>query len=186
MYGMNVQDAVDTPPELCERTYADCLSNRKGVEMAFLRVMTGKLAGREFKIQKDKTVIGRAADADISISHPSISSHHCCLSRGPSEYTVRDLSSTNGTRVNNEPITESALRHDDVLALGSVDLAFCDEDDRGAAPAAPLAAGPDATDDPSTFAVRRGAKWRWGFLIALISLVTAAALAWFVYGLLQS
>jgi transcriptional regulator with GAF, ATPase, and Fis domain len=47
---------------------------------------------------KDRIVIGRADDCDVTIDHPSLSRRHAELHLGP-PISIRDLGSTNGTRV---------------------------------------------------------------------------------------
>ena len=44
--------------------------------------------------------LGRAADNDLVIAHPSISAHHAELHFDGEQFLLRDLSSSNGTFVN--------------------------------------------------------------------------------------
>ena len=44
--------------------------------------------------------VGRGADNDVVIDHPTVSRHHAVIERIAGEYFLTDLGSRNGTRVN--------------------------------------------------------------------------------------
>jgi ABC transport system ATP-binding/permease protein len=76
---------------------------------------------RFFAIQKDSTVIGRSANADLSITYQFVSSRHFELRRTGSDFTITDLNSTNGTLVNSKPLTpdQPELIHDSsIIRIG--------------------------------------------------------------------
>ena len=49
-------------------------------------------------------LIGRATDCDLRLTCPMVSRHHCELIVRDDYVAVRDLSSKNGTWVNDEPV----------------------------------------------------------------------------------
>ncbi|MDZ4717562.1 MAG: FHA domain-containing protein, partial [Roseiflexaceae bacterium] len=53
-----------------------------------------------------------------------VSRHHAQLRYRSRRFWVADLSSTNGTFINGERITERALRGSDILSLGGLELTF--------------------------------------------------------------
>ena len=57
--------------------------------------------------------IGRAPDNMIVIDDPSVSGRHAQLQLTGDSCRLKDLESTNGTRVNGVPVTETLLRFDD-------------------------------------------------------------------------
>lgn len=63
-------------------------------------------------------VIGRSLKADATIDHLCVSRFHCILEDVGGKIVVRDLGSTNGTRLNDEAITTAPLRTGDHLAIG--------------------------------------------------------------------
>ena len=73
--------------------------------------------GPPIELQKDLTLIGRNEDCDIRIEHKSISKIHCILAKTDGLILVRDLGSTNGTRVNGQRIRRAALLPNDQLAI---------------------------------------------------------------------
>lgn len=73
---------------------------------------------------KDRAVIGRGRDADLTVTgDPSISSRHCELSFSGGVLYLRDLGSTNGTSVNGVPINSLyKLNLHDVVYIGKKQL----------------------------------------------------------------
>lgn len=90
----------------------------------------GKVA---FEFTEDLITIGRAPDNMVIIDDPSVSSRHAQLELSGETYRIKDLGSTNGTRVNGTPITETILRFDDRVRFGGVDARF-EPDTRGSQP----------------------------------------------------
>jgi pSer/pThr/pTyr-binding forkhead associated (FHA) protein len=73
----------------------------------------------------DETItIGRAPDNMIVLDDASVSGRHAQLQRREEVYRLKDLGSTNGTRVNSETITEVTLRIGDRLRFGKVEARF--------------------------------------------------------------
>lgn len=68
--------------------------------------------------------LGRAPDNLIVIDDSSVSGRHAQLERAGDVYRLKDLDSTNGTRVNGVPVTETVLRFDDRIRLGGVEARF--------------------------------------------------------------
>jgi pSer/pThr/pTyr-binding forkhead associated (FHA) protein len=91
--------------------------------------------GEPITIDKDVTVVGRQAEhCDIVLDRKSVSKIHCIIARTDGLLFVRDLDSTNGTKVNGQRIIRGAL-------LPGDQLAFAGEKFRvhlGPSPAAPL------------------------------------------------
>jgi pSer/pThr/pTyr-binding forkhead associated (FHA) protein len=87
-----------------------------------LKLVMFKRDGRrkDFKIQKERTVIGRGEECSLRIPLLSVSRQHCELLMGGDELRVRDLASSNGTYVNNRRVNESGLRAGDRLSIGPV------------------------------------------------------------------
>ncbi len=63
-----------------------------------LLVVTGTARGRKIKLGEQLT-IGKASDNDLVLSDDTVSRHHCVLERRSTGIVVRDLGSTNHTRV---------------------------------------------------------------------------------------
>lgn len=69
-------------------------------------------------LYRDITVVGRDGDiCDLTIPHKSVSKLHSVLVKSDGLLFVRDLGSTNGTKVNGQKITRGALLPGDVIAF---------------------------------------------------------------------
>jgi pSer/pThr/pTyr-binding forkhead associated (FHA) protein len=68
--------------------------------------------------------IGRAPDNDVVLDHANVSAHHARIAIDPSEMTIEDLGSTNGTALNTaeNTIQRARLRKEDTLFLGSTSI----------------------------------------------------------------
>jgi pSer/pThr/pTyr-binding forkhead associated (FHA) protein len=74
--------------------------------------------GDPITIEKDVTVVGRQAEhCEIVLSRKSVSKIHCVIVRTDGLLFVRDLDSTNGTKVNGQRIIRGALLPGDQLAF---------------------------------------------------------------------
>lgn len=70
-------------------------------------------------ITKDLTVVGRKEYCDVCIDDASLSKRHCVLVKTDGLLVVRDLATTNGTKVKGQRIRWAALLPDDRLTFGS-------------------------------------------------------------------
>lgn len=138
----------------------------------------GKVA---YELSEDLITIGRAPDNMVVIDDPSVSSRHAQLELNADTYRLKDLGSTNGTRVNGTPITESVLRFDDRVRFGGVDARF-EPDTRGSQPLPTLeeieATPAERSAAPADFAnaspFRRRARQRDPLRRALFGLAAVA------------
>ncbi len=68
--------------------------------------------------------IGRLPDNGIIIDNPTVSSHHARVVKEGEAFYVEDLESTNGTYVNDLPISRRTLNDRDVVLIGKHRLEF--------------------------------------------------------------
>lgn len=74
-------------------------------------------------ITRDLTVVGRRKGyCDVVIDDPSLSKRHCVLVKTDGLLVIRDLGTTNGTKVKGQKIRWAALLPDDRISLGSYKL----------------------------------------------------------------
>ena len=94
-----------------------------------LIVLSEQLRGQVFELTGDTYSIGRVEERDICIVDATVSTHHADLVRNDDGlYTVKDLGSTNGSRVNGMRIEEQMLVNSDILQIGSIEMLFdCDD-----------------------------------------------------------
>ena len=86
----------------------------------YLEVIQGKEQGKLYPIPDGAISIGRKTQNDIVLntSEKSVSGHHAILYRTSQRIMVQDLSSTNGTFVNDVQISEKDLAVNDELGFG--------------------------------------------------------------------
>ncbi|MBX9626240.1 MAG: FHA domain-containing protein [Gemmataceae bacterium] len=75
--------------------------------------------GPPLDLVKDVSVVGRGVGCDVRLDYGGVSRLHCVIVKTDGLLVVRDLGSTNGTRVNGQPARRAALLPNDVLAFGS-------------------------------------------------------------------
>jgi len=81
--------------------------------------------GARFPLVKETVIIGRHTRNDLVLLDNSVSRHHARLLRLPHSWLVMDLRSTNGTRVNGDPVHSVYLLQDaDTISFGDIQVAF--------------------------------------------------------------
>jgi len=110
---------------------ADLKKYRLDLKSPTLLVLLGSDAGLRIPLQGDEVTLGRTNDADIMLHDEQISRRHAAI-RFDSErqaYTITDLGSTNGTRLNLQDVKESVLQEGDKIFIGSTVLKFTLQDE---------------------------------------------------------
>jgi pSer/pThr/pTyr-binding forkhead associated (FHA) protein len=82
------------------------------------------VGGIVHELTDNLVTIGRAPDNTIVLYDPSVSGHHAQLELSGDSYRLKDLDSTNGTRVNGIPTTETLLRFDDRIRFGALEARY--------------------------------------------------------------
>ncbi len=80
---------------------------------------TGPDLGKRFTLGETPMVLGREPDCNLCLNDSSVSRRHARLRFGDGGYVLEDLQSTNGTYVNDEPVTVRLLRDGDYVRVGS-------------------------------------------------------------------
>jgi hypothetical protein len=82
-----------------------------------------EVGGTAYPLVRAITRLGRGSDTDIRIEDPGASRNHCEIVLGQ-PVIIRDLSSTNGTFINGERISQIAIADGTVVMIGSTQLVF--------------------------------------------------------------
>jgi pSer/pThr/pTyr-binding forkhead associated (FHA) protein len=70
-------------------------------------------------ITRDLTLVGRKEDCDLRLDHKSVSKMHCVIVKTDGMLLLRDLGSTNGTRVNGQRVRRAVLLPNDQVNIAS-------------------------------------------------------------------
>lgn len=79
------------------------------------------------ELTDDTITVGRVSDNTIQIEDASVSSYHAELTLRDADYVLRDLGSTNGTRLNGNKVEaeeEHQLQPGDRLRFGSIEVRY--------------------------------------------------------------
>jgi len=89
-----------------------------------LVVVSSNLGGTGFELGRREVIIGRTDENDVVVNHRSISRNHAKIVVRDSAFTIIDLASSNGVKVNGEQFGTVTLVNGDIIELGHVKLRF--------------------------------------------------------------
>lgn len=137
------------------------------MEQDHIIIRRGLRSGEMIYLSNTPLIFGRLENADVTIAMTSVSRRHARISRGQGGYIIEDLGSSNGTFVNNQPLTGPRLLvNGDMIGLGpevQLELSLAVAPSAQPTSYAPQVAGPagetpyGATLAVDTLAVDKGA-----------------------------
>jgi len=86
--------------------------------------VAGPLQGTVFALDPGRVTVGRDSSNEIWAADSFLSRRHCTLKSTGTEFSIQDLGSHNGTRVNGIPIKDHKLAHGDQISVGDSLLLF--------------------------------------------------------------
>lgn len=161
--------------------------------MPKLRILSGVLEGKVIDLIEERITIGRAVDNTVRLEDGTVSHHHAIMVVDGAEFKLRDLNSTNGTRVNGLRIVEAKVHDGDTVRFGSVEMRFESDVKPASQPLPPMRTGVDLNEvgqgsaPPSTFAAtspfgrkKKNAAQLWLWAIIGLGILAAVALGLFL------
>lgn len=92
---------------------------------AWVLMQKGPLAGKQFIIYKDTTILGSSPKADIYLfKDDAIEPRHAMIVNRGGRFEIEDCSTPDGTYVNGIPVTHAVLQDKDQIVLGKTVLEF--------------------------------------------------------------
>jgi hypothetical protein len=162
--------------------------------MPRLVAQSPEFAGKSFDLSGSEITVGRVADNKVQVEHASVSGHHAVLTLDALDYFIKDLDSTNGTRINGERITQQKLRRNDIVRLGNIELLYDSEHQPPGQPmpnpservnlaeCASHGRPPDFVNaSPIAKRVRGATDRTWKIVLSILALLAAAGVGYFVY-----
>lgn len=119
-----VREVAPGVPEVPEPRKTMRMSQVRAPVVGWLVDLDGKQKGQDFRIEEGKVLLGAAPDCQIHLQNDFASDQHASLRYTDGEYVLTDLDSTNGTKVNGEPITRKRLSDGDRIQIGSTTYVF--------------------------------------------------------------
>jgi two-component system cell cycle response regulator len=80
--------------------------------------------GKRFPLSRPEVVLGRGGDCDVQVDRDSVSRRHARVFRSGDSWYVEDLQSTNGSYVNDKPVTKGLLADGDFVKIGAAIFKF--------------------------------------------------------------
>jgi pSer/pThr/pTyr-binding forkhead associated (FHA) protein len=75
--------------------------------------------GAPVEVVKEMILVGRGEECDLRLDHKSVSKMHCVVVKTDGLLVLRDLGSTNGTRVNGTRVRRAALLPNDRVSFAN-------------------------------------------------------------------
>jgi pSer/pThr/pTyr-binding forkhead associated (FHA) protein len=93
---------------------------------AILVICNGGFEGMEYELKSEETIIGRNPTTDITLLDENISREHAIIlfDEGMGTYSIEDLQSTNGTKVNGKRTRSADLSDTDEIEIGHTRFRF--------------------------------------------------------------
>ncbi|MCE5313714.1 MAG: FHA domain-containing protein [Armatimonadota bacterium] len=147
---MNQGGSANFPPEMIRFISFSITGGAIGLFIGFIEEvakqawlvrLVGRNEGKEYTLYKQITTIGRSEMVDIPVfTDPDVSERHAAISVQGKRYSVEDLGSAYGTKVDGRAVTKEALRDGDIIEIGKTRFLFKDKASapRYVQPAAPV------------------------------------------------
>jgi len=93
------------------------------MKLSLVVITAGKMQGKSISIANPEFIIGRDPECHLRPASPLISKKHCAFLVQGNKATLRDFGSTNGTLLNNEPITgDRPIVNGDIIKVGPIEF----------------------------------------------------------------
>jgi len=95
------------------------------VKSGWLKVTGGLIAGKQFVLYKNPTLLGSSPQCEIYLfKDVNVAPQHASIRRVPQGYEIQDLGTQSGTVVNGSPVQRARLRANDQIQIGGTIFSF--------------------------------------------------------------
>lgn len=104
-------------------------NGRSGSAQGRLMIRNGGFEGMTYELCTEETLIGRNPTTDITLLDEGISREHALIlwDEASGEFSIEDLQSTNGTKVNGKRVRSATLVEGDEIQVGHTRFTFVRE-----------------------------------------------------------
>jgi DNA-binding NtrC family response regulator len=106
------------------QTRSTLVAREVELERFQLRVAAGPDEGAVAVSASDELSVGTAQGNDLVLTDPTVSRHHCAIASAGGAFALRDLDSTNGTKLGGYRIQLAYLKPGARIAIGRTELVF--------------------------------------------------------------
>jgi two-component system, NtrC family, response regulator GlrR len=117
-----MSDDAKRPPDAATRTLAG--PRTVTFPKVRLKVLKGSDKGKTVTLVEDEILIGGADGAQLRLTDPTVSRNHCVIRMTAKGPLLRDLASTNGTRIEGVDVREAFVPRGATLELGHTQVRF--------------------------------------------------------------
>ncbi len=104
--------------------FVDKKATKRRLRRAKLLVVDGPDKGRELVIERERVTIGRSVICDLVLADKAVSGTHCEVIATERGFLLRDLESTNGTRIGELKVREVWINPGNVFSVGQTKIQF--------------------------------------------------------------
>ncbi|MDP8219053.1 MAG: SpoIIE family protein phosphatase [Candidatus Theseobacter exili] len=87
-----------------------------------LTILNGSTENKDISTENSTITIGRDSTNDIVLENKKVSRNHAIIALQDNRFSIKDLGSSNGTYVNNMPVTEHVLENGDIIRICNVQI----------------------------------------------------------------
>jgi pSer/pThr/pTyr-binding forkhead associated (FHA) protein len=162
--------------------------------MPRLVAQSPEFTGKSFELSGPEITVGRLEDNKIQLEHASVSGHHAMLTLDEQDYVLKDLDSTNGSRINGEKVSSQKLRRNDMVRFGNIEVLYDSEHQPPGRPMPSLSERVNLAEcatkgHPADFTnaspikkrERGKEKTKWPIAIAILTVLAVAGIGYFVW-----
>lgn len=106
----------------CSASIVQAPDTGEGLPEAKLELIVDDRRGQSYRVAPGLTIIGRQQDCQVVLTDAAASRRHAQVANDNGVFTLTDLGSTNGTKVNGAPVTTVALQPGDRITIGNTTL----------------------------------------------------------------
>ena len=117
-----MSDDAKRPPDAATRTLAG--PRTLAFPKVRLKVLKGPDKGTTVTLVEDEILIGGADSAQLRLTDPTVSRNHCVIRMTAKGPLLRDLASTNGSRIDGVEVREAYVPRGATLELGHTQVRF--------------------------------------------------------------
>jgi transcriptional regulator of acetoin/glycerol metabolism len=104
--------------------FVDRKATKKRLRKAKLAIIDGPDRGKELVMDRERVTIGRSVICDLVLADKAVSGTHCEFIADEKGFLLKDLGSTNGTKVGELKIREVWIRKGTVVTVGQTKIRF--------------------------------------------------------------